>query len=467
MLGRRRAAIAERDRRRAAALGRGRRGPVGPRSRRGGGRARARGPRPRRRRPDRLRDHDARHRVPRLGLLPAGQARVPRRWARSTSGRSARVPVRARDRRPVRAGRRRVARARRRRRGALDGARPDAARRDRHAALRRRRRRDAPRRGRTRRACSRPSCTPIRPTTSASGASTRRAATTRPAWRWSTSSAACTTTCSDAPALDRRLSPRSRRRGGDAREGEAAASTRSTSASRTTSIRGSRARRGAPPASRTTASSCPARVARPRRRGRHPDGARRRAGLGVASGAGRGGVLRRLRRRHIVGGSGARSYERTNPRHPGRHVPERVVTNDDLSTLMDTTDDWIQQRTGIQRAPLHRGGRGAGRSGAPRGARGARRRAVSSRDDLDLHPPRAPVAGLRLAVERVGAAQRRLGLRGVPAMDVRNQCSGFLYMLGDRRQVHPDGRRAVACWSSARETHSTGLDLTTPGARSR
>ena len=32
----------------------------------------------------------------------------------------------------------------------------------------------------------------------------------------------------------------------------------------------------------------------------------------------------------------------------GRHVPERVVTNDDLSKLMETTDEWIQQRTGIR-----------------------------------------------------------------------------------------------------------------------
>ena len=59
----------------------------------------------------------------------------------------------------------------------------------------------------------------------------------------------------------------------------------------------------------------------------------------------------------------------------GRHVPERVVTNDDLSSLMETTDDWIQQRTGIKERHWVASDQGPADLAAPRCARPSTTRA--------------------------------------------------------------------------------------------
>jgi 3-oxoacyl-[acyl-carrier-protein] synthase-3 len=144
----------------------------------------------------------------------------------------------------------------------------------------------------------------------------------------------------------------------------------------------------------------------------------------------------------------------------GRHVPDRVVTNDDLSGLMDTTDDWIQQRTGIKERHWVASSQGPGDLAAP-AVREALDDAGVKAEDLDL----VLLGTLSPDFDVPSSASlllRHLGLRGVPAMDVRNQCSGFLYMLATADKfIRTGGAKRVLVVGA--ETHSTGLDQTTSG----
>ena len=144
----------------------------------------------------------------------------------------------------------------------------------------------------------------------------------------------------------------------------------------------------------------------------------------------------------------------------GRHVPERVVTNDDLSGLMDTTDDWIQQRTGIKERHWVASSQGPADLAAP-AVREALDDAGVKAEDLDL----VLLGTLSPDFDVPSSSSlllRHLGLRGVPAMDVRNQCSGFLYMLATADKfIRSGGARRVLVVGA--ETHSTGLDQTTSG----
>ena len=144
----------------------------------------------------------------------------------------------------------------------------------------------------------------------------------------------------------------------------------------------------------------------------------------------------------------------------GRHVPERVVTNDDLSKLMDTTDDWIQQRTGIRERHWTTADAGPADLAEP-AARQALADAGLRATDIDLillgtlSPDYDFPNGAALLAGK-------LGLRGVPAMDVRNQCSGFIYMLAVADKFIKTGEARHVLVVGA-ETHSTGLDQSTEG----
>jgi 3-oxoacyl-[acyl-carrier-protein] synthase-3 len=144
----------------------------------------------------------------------------------------------------------------------------------------------------------------------------------------------------------------------------------------------------------------------------------------------------------------------------GRYVPERVVTNADLTHLMDTSDEWIQQRTGIRERHFITRDTGGADLGAV-AARDALAAAGVEAADLDL----ILVGTLSPDVDVPGDAsflQRNLGVRGMPVMDVRNQCSGFLYMLAVADSfIRSGGARYVLVVGA--EIHSTGLDLSTAG----
>ena len=144
----------------------------------------------------------------------------------------------------------------------------------------------------------------------------------------------------------------------------------------------------------------------------------------------------------------------------GRCVPPTVVTNQDLTARMETSDDWIQQRTGIQQRHYSEGRVGAGDMGAI-AAREALDRAGLRAEDVDC----VIFATLSPDVDMPSTAcvlQSHLGIGGVPAFDVRNQCSGFLYSLATANAFIKSGRfeRVLVVGG---EVHSTGIDITTRG----
>src|SRR6266496_1116658 len=111
-------------------------------------------------------------------------------------------------------------------------------------------------------------------------------------------------------------------------------------------------------------------------------------------------------------------------RGSGMFVPDGVVTNERLSRLMDTTDEWIRQRTGIQERRLAR----RGTSSADLGFEAARRalddaRVEASEIDLIVFATMTPAHYFPGNGGLLGA---RLGLSATHALDIRMQCAGFL-----------------------------------------
>lgn len=112
----------------------------------------------------------------------------------------------------------------------------------------------------------------------------------------------------------------------------------------------------------------------------------------------------------------------------GHYVPENVVTNADLVQHMDTTDEWITQRTGIKERRFFTEGTDTVSSMGAKAARMALERAGVDVSEVEmivfatLSPDyNFPGSGVLL--------QRELGLPGIPCIDVRAQCSGFIYGL--------------------------------------
>lgn len=146
----------------------------------------------------------------------------------------------------------------------------------------------------------------------------------------------------------------------------------------------------------------------------------------------------------------------------GYYVPENIVTNNDLSKRMDTNDEWIQERTGIQeRRHVVRGDGNTTTSMGVKAARVAIERAGISTDEIDFVifatlSPDYYFPGPGVLV------QRDLGLRTVGALDIRNQCSGFVYALSIADQYIKTGMyKNILIIGS--ELHSYGLDMTTRG----
>jgi 3-oxoacyl-[acyl-carrier-protein] synthase-3 len=144
----------------------------------------------------------------------------------------------------------------------------------------------------------------------------------------------------------------------------------------------------------------------------------------------------------------------------GTYVPERVVTNDELTRRMETTDAWIQERTGIrERRWVDEG---------------------TENSDLALEATKVALAKASWEAKDVEAIvyaslspdhmfpgdgcllNAKLGIPGVPALDIRNQCSGFVYGLSVADAWIRAGvyRRVLVVGS---EIQSTGIDVSTSG----
>lgn len=145
----------------------------------------------------------------------------------------------------------------------------------------------------------------------------------------------------------------------------------------------------------------------------------------------------------------------------GFYVPENVVTNDDLSKIMETNDEWIQERTGIKERRHVIKGEDTTTSMGVKAAKIAIERSGVSYDDIDFIifatlSPDYYFPGPGVLV------QRDLGLKTVGALDIRNQCSGFVYALSIADQYVKTGMyKNILIIGS--ELHSHGLDMTTRG----
>lgn len=144
----------------------------------------------------------------------------------------------------------------------------------------------------------------------------------------------------------------------------------------------------------------------------------------------------------------------------GHYVPERIVSNHDLEVLMDTTDEWIVERTGISQRRFVREGEGTSEQ-ALHASRQALKTAGLTPRDLDfiifatLSPDYMfPGCGVLL--------QEKLGCETIGALDVRTQCTGFVYGLAVADAFIRTGvyRRILLVGA---ETQSMGLDLTSRG----
>ena len=145
----------------------------------------------------------------------------------------------------------------------------------------------------------------------------------------------------------------------------------------------------------------------------------------------------------------------------GYFVPENIVKNKDLEELMDTSDKWIQERTGIQERRWVNDNKTSTSLMGTYAAEDAIKDAGLKNDDIDfiifstLSPDYYfPGSGVLL--------QRNLGIKEIGALDVRNQCSGFLYGLSVADQYIKSGMyKNILVVGS--EIHSGGLDKTSRG----
>ncbi|MEX1382339.1 3-oxoacyl-ACP synthase III family protein [Lutibacter sp.] len=146
----------------------------------------------------------------------------------------------------------------------------------------------------------------------------------------------------------------------------------------------------------------------------------------------------------------------------GYYVPDNVVTNEDLSKMMDTNDAWIQERTGIkERRWIKEGSEDTSAVMGAKASKIAIERAGLTPKDIDfivfatLSPDYYfPGCGVQI--------QEMLEMRTVGAVDIRNQCSGFIYAMSVADQFIKTGMyKNILVVGS--EFHSGGLDKTTRG----
>jgi 3-oxoacyl-[acyl-carrier-protein] synthase-3 len=145
----------------------------------------------------------------------------------------------------------------------------------------------------------------------------------------------------------------------------------------------------------------------------------------------------------------------------GMYVPDNVVTNNDLAEVMDTNDAWIQERTGIRERRFAKRFEDTTTTMGVEAAKLAMNNAQVSAADIDfiifatLSPDYYfPGCGVLL--------QRMMNMKEIGALDIRNQCSGFIYALSVADQFIRSGMYKNILLVAS-ETHSYGLDFTTRG----
>lgn len=144
----------------------------------------------------------------------------------------------------------------------------------------------------------------------------------------------------------------------------------------------------------------------------------------------------------------------------GSYLPPRVVTNDDLSTMMDTSDEWIVTRTGIRERRWVDEDTTTTDLGLEAANRALEAAGITAHD-VDL----LVFATLSPDHEFPGNAcflQAKMGVPGIPALDIRQQCTGFVYATSVADAMIRTGVYTTALVVGA-EVHSKGLNLSTEG----
>jgi 3-oxoacyl-[acyl-carrier-protein] synthase III len=145
----------------------------------------------------------------------------------------------------------------------------------------------------------------------------------------------------------------------------------------------------------------------------------------------------------------------------GMYVPKNVFTNDDMTRYMDTSDAWIRERTGIQeRRFAERLGETTTTMGVEAAKQAIERASITPADiDFIIFATLSPdyyFPGCGVLV------QRAMQMGEIGALDVRNQCSGFIYALSIGDQFIRSGMyKNILVIGS--EKHSFGLDMSTRG----
>ena len=145
----------------------------------------------------------------------------------------------------------------------------------------------------------------------------------------------------------------------------------------------------------------------------------------------------------------------------GHHVPETIITNDYLSTLMDTSDSWITERTGIKERRWIDPAKDTVANMAAKASSMALKKARLEPNQIDfivfatITPDYFfPGSGVLL--------QRELGIENIGALDIRNACSGFIYALSVADQFIKTGMYKNILVVGA-EIQSTAIDVSTRG----
>ncbi len=146
----------------------------------------------------------------------------------------------------------------------------------------------------------------------------------------------------------------------------------------------------------------------------------------------------------------------------GHYVPDNIITNKDLSEMLDTSDKWIQSRTGIKERRWVT--KESGYTAATKGVKAANiaiEKSGLNKVDIDFiifatMTPDYYFPGCGVQV------QNELGIKDIGALDVRNQCSGFIYALSVADKFIKTGTYNNILVIGA-ELHSGGLDKTPRG----
>lgn len=145
----------------------------------------------------------------------------------------------------------------------------------------------------------------------------------------------------------------------------------------------------------------------------------------------------------------------------GHYVPENIITNDDLTEFIDTSDEWIRERTGIEERRWFNPEKDTVANMATRASRMALDRAGMEAKEIEFIVFATITPDYFFPGSGV-LTQRELGLQGIGALDIRNACSGFIYALSVADNFIKAGAYKNILVIGA-EIQSSALDKTTAG----